>query len=436
MMPALFWGLIWRSIPISRGAESLALNSGKMLWRNSVYFLQGPAYPITWLGGLISERLAIDNTLVAVGLTAIALAGAALVQWRTAADRRAWLPWLWIGLTSAPAVLFLDYAYVSSSPRMMMLMSVGAVWLWTDVAVCLLDWGRVTLTRRRFNYALVGGLVMALMIQNVAFVRNRLRPWELSGAVIRQIVGWTSLANAQGQQAVFINLPAWIASTQAGFAIGLNGAGILSTYYPLEDIVRSYTNQASQAASLRNDAIRTEVPTYYVGLRNSTTDWQALTQAGGQIFITTYAADEINIRPAGALKVDTPGNKPLAQFGSAVLLNSATAIQTPAGLKVELAWQVAEPPPDDVTIFVHVLDNQGQLIAQADGDPIAGCYPLAQWPKNFAARDVRWVDAPVGASVRIGLYNRATGERLAAVAATGENLPDNAVSISIQRQVP
>jgi hypothetical protein len=181
LAPLLIWWLLWRSVSIARGPGWLALNDGKTLWRNSVYFLQGPAYPLTWLGGWLSERLALDNTVVAGGLSAIALASAALVQWRSGADRRAWLPWLWIALTSTPIVLFLNYSYVNSSPRMMLLMSVGAAWLWTDVGVRLIDWGRATTTRRRFSQGVVVALVTVLLIQNVMFIHDRLRPWELSG---------------------------------------------------------------------------------------------------------------------------------------------------------------------------------------------------------------------------------------------------------------
>jgi hypothetical protein len=432
LVPMLIWWLIWRSVPIARGPESLALNDARTLWRNSVYFLQGPAYPITWAGGWLSENLALDNVGVAISLSVIALAGAALIQWRARADRRAWLPWLWIGVTSAPIVLFLNYTYVSSSPRMMMLMSVGAAWLWTDVGLRLADWGRATITRQRLGPALAVVLAVALMIQNVAFIRDRLQPWELAGAVIRQIVDHTVAANAQGELAVFINLPAWIAPPQVMLAVGQNGVGLLSTYYPLESIISAYTGQAGRAASLKIEAIQSKVP-YYIGLRDSTTNWSSLAKSGGRIFMTYYAPDKAIIQPVGMLSVTALSSQPIARFDQQISLLEASATTSVSGLHIDLLWQVTQPPADDVTIFVHVLDADGQLIAQADGDPLAGSYPFAQWPNGLIVRDVRSTDVTgSGLSVYIGLYRRSTGERLIATSVEGALFADNAVPIAVR----
>ncbi len=432
LVPMLIWWLIWRSVPVARGPESLALNDAKTLWRNSVYFLQGPAYPITWAGGWLSENLALDNVGVAIGLTVIALAGAALIQRRTRADRRAWLPWLWIGVTTAPIVVFLNYTYVSNSPRMMMLMSVGATWLWTDVGLRVADWGRTTITRRQLSRAFAAALAVALMIQNITFIHDRLRPWELGGAVIRQIVDHTVTANAQGELAVFVNLPAWIAPSQVMLAVGQNGVDLLSTYYPLESIISAYTGRAGRAASLKIEAIQSEVP-YYVGLRASTTNWSSLAKSGGQVFVTYYAPDEAIIQPVGALRVAAPSSQPIARFDQQVSLLDASTTTSVSGLHIDLRWQVTQPTADDVTVFVHVLDANSQMIGQADGDPLAGSYPFAQWPKGLIVRDMRSIDVEgSGLSVHIGLYRRSTGERLIATSGDGAPFADNAVPVAVR----
>jgi hypothetical protein len=386
---------------------------------------------LTWLGTWLSIHLAVDNVLMAVVLSVVALAGAALVQWRSPADRRAWLPWIWIGLASAPTILFLIYRYVSGAPRLLMLMSVGAVWLWTDVVVRLADWGRTTLTRRRLLQGTAITLTTVLLIQNVAFIRDRLRTWELGGSAIRQFVEQTLAANAHGQPAVFINLPAWIAPSQDVFPVGQDGAVFMSAYYPLPWIVDAYTGQAGRTASLKNEAIRSEVP-YYVGLRDSTTDWPSLAKSGGQIFVTTYTPDKVIVRPVGALGEPKPSTQPMARFDDNISLLDAAATMTASGLQVSFLWQVNEPPPDDVTIFVHILDANGQLIAQADGDPLAGSYPFSQWPKDSTVRDVRSIDAKgSGLSVQAGVYNRASGERLKATSGEGASFADNAVPIVV-----
>jgi hypothetical protein len=98
---------------------------------------------------------------------------------------------------------------------------------------------------------------------------------------------------------------------------------------------------------------------------------------------------------------------------------------------VNLEWRVDQALPPDVTVFVHVLDAHGQLIAQADGDPIANTYPFAQWPRGSTVRDIRTIDVADPAAVRVGLYNRATGQRLTALTFDSQVISDDAVPITL-----
>jgi hypothetical protein len=82
-------------------------------------------------------------------------------------------------------------------------------------------------------------------------------------------------------------------------------------------------------------------------------------------------------------------------------------------LRLDLLWQVAMPPHQAVSIFVHLLDAQGQLMAQADGYPWAGTYPMSQWQANSIIQDIRYISTDIqkSASIHIGLYNSQTGQR-------------------------
>jgi hypothetical protein len=46
---------------------------------------------------------------------------------------------------------------------------------------------------------------------------------------------------------------------------------------------------------------------------------------------------------------------------------------------VELFWQALRRPSADYTIFVHVQDADGTLIAQNDSQPEGGNYPTGVW---------------------------------------------------------
>jgi hypothetical protein len=103
------------------------------------------------------------------------------------------------------------------------------------------------------------------------------------------------------------------------------------------------------------------------------------------------------------------------------------------GQQLDLTWQVNKPVPADITLFVHALDDKGQLIGQADGDPVAGAFPFWQWAPGTVAGDSRilFADGQIR-EVLVGLYNRTTGDRLPAISPSGDQLTDNAVALPVE----
>ena len=431
LMPVLIWLVIWRAVPAARGANHLVFNKPNAVLRNILYFAQGAAYPLTWTGGWLRDTVGVNDFLAAIILSASAFAIAALIQWRTRSNRRSLLPWLWILTGSLPALFFLDYLYLSAAPRTIMLSSIGVAWLWTDVFVRLADGGRSTIAHRRWSSALAASLCAALLIQNIIFIQGQMRVFHMGGAAIRQAVSATVSANDSGQAATFINLPVWIAPLQVNYAIGQEGVVLAPAPDQLDTMVTVHTGHPANIKAVRFDAIRQAVP-YYVGLLSATSDWSGLTHTGGQVFFTRYTTDTIVIDPVGALGEPKPATQPIARFDDNVTLLDAAATMTASGLQVSFLWQVNEPPPEDVTIFVHVLDANGQLIAQADGDPLAGSYPFSQWPQDLIVRDVRSLDVTeTSLSVQVGVYHRSSGERLKATSSAGTPFADNAVPIAV-----
>lgn len=83
---------------------------------------------------------------------------------------------------------------------------------------------------------------------------------------------------------------------------------------------------------------------------------------------------------------------------------------------VTIKWYAGEAVPVDYTVFLHLRDDSGQLVAQADGPPLDGWYPTSWWPAGEWVTDTHIFvlpdDTPPG-SYRLvaGLYDPATGER-------------------------
>jgi hypothetical protein len=271
-----------------------------------------------------------------------------------------------------------------------------------------------------------------LLVQNYAFIRDRMILHDIGGSVIQQVTSVTVNANALGQRAIFVNLPAWLAPRESTYALGHEGVQLLPGYAPPEAIAAVNAGGPARLSVARNEDIRPEMP-YLYGLRGSAADWARLLEEGGQVFVASYSPEKVSLMPAGVLRSSTPDDRPLALFDESVILFDASAKADRNGLTITLTWQVQEPPPPHVTVFVHLVDANGQLISQADGDPLAGSYPFFLWPADAVASDIRFMDEPgSGRSIRIGLYDRLTGNRLTASTAEASRLPDDAVAIHIQ----
>ena len=432
-LPALLWLPVWWLAP-KAVSGAVTIRGGETVLQNVIYFLQGLAYPLTPLGGWLHQRGM--NDLAAAGvLSAVALGGAAGVLVIIRAGRRALLPWLWCGVTILPAVLFLSFDYVINGPRLLMLASVGAAWLWTAVIVTIIKNDRTTIrgfVQLGWFRLLTVVFLLIVLVQNGRFIRERMTIHQTLGSVYHDVVDIASQANQRGQPAVFINLPSWITPGTLTYAVGHEGVQFWPDYAQPQALASVTTGQSADIILVRNEAIRPEMG-YFYGVGGRAADWPALAARGAAVFVADYQPQEINLRSVGILNVTETAASPLAFFNQgSIFLEAAKAAPAGEGTAVLLTWRVVEPPPEGLTVFVHVVDGSGQLVAQADGDPIAGSFPLGQWPVGLTAEDQRYIPiSGEGLQLLVGLYNRNDGTRWTAETAEGESWPDDAVRLPV-----
>lgn len=151
----------------------------------------------------------------------------------------------------------------------------------------------------------------------------------------------------------------------------------------------------------------------------------------GQVFTAGYlmVADE---EPA-------PLPAPLATFAHDLdlLVVDPGAQPWQAGAQtVTLTWRPTAPLPGGYTLFVHLLDPAGNLIAQHDQPPLQGFYPSDRWLPGAPFRDQVTLtlpaDAPTGDyRLVVGWYDLVSGQRLALVAPAAGDAFDISLRVEV-----
>lgn len=90
---------------------------------------------------------------------------------------------------------------------------------------------------------------------------------------------------------------------------------------------------------------------------------------------------------------------------------------TGAALPIELHWQTVTTLSEDYHVFIHLVDETGQILAQADGQPAQWQRPTSSWQveETIIDRHGLWIPAgiaPGDYQLGIGLYQPESGQRL------------------------
>ena len=97
---------------------------------------------------------------------------------------------------------------------------------------------------------------------------------------------------------------------------------------------------------------------------------------------------------------------------------------------VTLYWQSRTPIANNYSVFVHLVDENGNVISQHDNEPGNGRFPTGTWFPYEIIRDAHTLtlppDAPPGPyTLAVGMYDWQTGARLPITSAGGTHLPND-----------
>jgi hypothetical protein len=96
---------------------------------------------------------------------------------------------------------------------------------------------------------------------------------------------------------------------------------------------------------------------------------------------------------------------------------SPAQVQPGETLPVSLFWETQQPVVETYVVFVHLVDEAGQIKAQNDSLPRAGAYPIPWWQPGQVVEDVHPLVLPEALSAGVyqlivGLYRPEDGARL------------------------
>ncbi len=86
-------------------------------------------------------------------------------------------------------------------------------------------------------------------------------------------------------------------------------------------------------------------------------------------------------------------------------------------LQLQLNWQAERTPDADYTVFVQLLDERDQVIAQHDAPPVSGDRPTSGWQPGEQVSDKHGLLVPAGTApgdyrLIAGMYDPQSGKRL------------------------
>lgn len=114
-------------------------------------------------------------------------------------------------------------------------------------------------------------------------------------------------------------------------------------------------------------------------------------------------------------------------------LAAATAIPNQA-INLDLYWQALESMDRNYTVFIHLLNEAGDIQMQQDAEPMNSLAPTSLWLVSEIIHDQRRLTLnpiliPGEYRLYIGLYDWRTGERLPLFTATGERLVEDQLAL-------
>jgi hypothetical protein len=408
------------------GVDSTRLAGLEDWLQNAMFFLHGLVYPAApAIGWLVREHGWQDFTLIAAATGVVS----AIALWLTR-RRRDWryvggCLWWWV-CGSLPAALSFRYGHLYISPRLYALGAIGAAMAW---AFGIVELG-AAFGNKWCRRAIWTALTAIIVVQSSAFLfRQRSLFLTLNG------VYQTVLEAARSEENVplgFVNLPTSLAWPAKTHAVIHETIVFIPPYSDVEEFVGVNTEPKTLDAVTYPPVLQAAEQMY--GFVGEGIGWEEMHQFASEhrsVWLTQYHEGQISLRHVGSIAPHSSAanTEPLVRFEGGPVLESVTAEEVQDGeWSVSITWLASGPV--DARIFVHVRDQEGNMVAQADGPALGGMIPLWLWQPGDRIHDVRHITVPEDSTgpyaVQVGVY---TSQGRFPAFHGDERYPDDAATI-------
>ncbi|MEE8390766.1 MAG: hypothetical protein V3S14_08240 [Anaerolineae bacterium] len=434
---AAVFGLLWLRIPRKAGYITMTLNSSVAL-----YLLQGLIFPLIGRPGGYAPGQTIAPGILFT-LAGIVLGGLLVASWRARRIRQALFGLAWAVLGIAPVVAGLRYSYVKLASRLLYYSSPGVAILW---ACALLPKPETrfflkNLVSPHRLWRTAGTLVLALIaLQSWLLLVSFQQTYTVGIDHLAELI---QTAQTQDARLLFVNFPDRYAPKRPPYPLGYWGVTLAPVSIDLGAFPAIVAGQHPHTTSRSIPSVdfdARENSPYHIDMRGEITPPGQLYQLAHQmdaVYLSRYLPDgTFALRWAGDVTTaPSDSSCQLAAFGQTLCLQKVQADPRPGRLSLTLTWlSLSAAQPHDA-VFAHVGTPHQPPIAQDDDDAWLGILPLAVWQPGDVVREQRIILLPQDATegqyqIRIGVYNRVTGERLSATTPYGEPLLDNVFTVS------
>jgi hypothetical protein len=277
--------------------------------------------------------------------------------------------------------------------------------------------------------------VALILLQSMLFVFRRQGLYDEAFALLAQEN--KAIFAPRAGQALFINTIELFTFKNQEFPLGWFGALVspwhnrIVTDRHLRALNADWVIDPAQAQQVQEQA---SLQLEFHGQALPREQLQTKILSATQVFRVENPRRDLQLFEIGQIERNAaPPTSIVASWPDELRLISAT-VTTEAGAPVlNLDWFIGNPLDPEVTVFVHVLNDAGQVVAQADGDLIGGYVPIGLWSENDRVQERRVLQLPQSApagkyTLVSGLYDRTTQQRLTPARAE-RPIIDNAITI-------